>query len=721
MRPVFSYARREAPATQPARNAFETKGRVAELLANDRFRSFPTSSLDVRHTPGMSKLVTDAVHIARNNVGIGRVERLKRFITSTSACIVLCLVCSSALASGTSRWHTGGPDGAYIAALAVDPRNEGTLYIGTTGGHVFKSRDGGGHWTDVGLRIKARAYILSLAIDPHDPRTIYAGTHGSGTYRSTNGGAHWEQIGLQAYDVEEITFDPRSPSNIFAATRFDVSTSTTRGKYWRAFSKGLEEEIRAIAFDPDGGGTLYVGGEAGVLFVSRNRGRTWTAAHKFGAEIIRDIAVRTADPATIYVATSAGVYRRQRNEDWTKLATSAEGSDDRAIVIDPQASSVLYVATAEQGVLKSEDDGTSWKVVNSGISPLAVTGLAIDPRHPSVLYAASGPALFRSTDAAATWSSLTPGLRDLDMMAVANHPTDVDTLYAATCNDVFKTSDQGKTWRAIFHIEPCVRVLVVSPREPDLILAGTDNGIFKSADAGDHWQRVESSARRQGVLAVGIDPLDPHRFYAGFDGDGGMLRTSDAGQSWTKVLSGTVFRIAVAPHTPQTIYAAVHVYAAVPAESDSEILRSDDAGVSWTGTGMTGALLRRVHEQVSVWAIAVDPSDSNVVYAAGRDPGGEYGGVFKSSDGGHTWKVMATGLTSPASYALAINPRNPKELYVGTESGTFKTTDGGEHWTEFSNGLPHLPIRALTVDGAGALLSAATERGVFHVDLDVQR
>ena len=87
---------------------------------------------------------------------------------------------ASIVSAGTNVWTSHGPEGGIIPALTIDPKTPTTLYAGTDGG-VFKTMDGGGHWSaaDTGL---PSTVVYALAIDPATPATLYAGTRGGGVF-----------------------------------------------------------------------------------------------------------------------------------------------------------------------------------------------------------------------------------------------------------------------------------------------------------------------------------------------------------------------------------------------------------------------------------------------------------------------------------------------------------------------------------------------------------
>ncbi|HZZ00602.1 MAG TPA: hypothetical protein VFE36_13625 [Candidatus Baltobacteraceae bacterium] len=204
------------------------------------------------------------------------------------------------------------------------------------------------------------------------------------------------------------------------------------------------------------------------------------------------------------------------------------------------------------------------------------------------------------------------------------------------------------------------------------------------------------------VVAVTGVPSEPNLFYMGAV-DGGIWKSTDYGIAWENISDGTlpsdstsIGAIAVAPSNPNVIYAGT-------GESDIRgtfvtgdgIYRSGDAGKTWQYAG-----LRDTH---TIGAIVVDPHDANVVYASSMGhvfKGNADRGVFKTTDGGKTWKKMLFIDDDTGAVWLSMDAQHPQTLYAamwqasrspwkldsgGPGSGLYKTTDGGAHWTNLTH------------------------------------
>ena len=223
-----------------------------------------------------------------------------------------------------------------------------------------------------------------------------------------------------------------------------------------------------------------------------------------------------------------------------------------------------------------------------------------------------------------------------------------------------------------------------------------------------HWRSVGPYTGGRVTAVAGV-PGEPNLYYAGYAGSG-VWETDDYGHSWKNLTdkyfkpntSGAVGAMAVAPSNPKIIYVGTGDSAprntVLPGHG---MYKSTDAGKTWKYIG-----LGETH--IITW-ILVDPKNPEVVYVAALGhlfgPNAERG-VFKSSDGGQSWKKILYVNDETGAVTLAMDPENPEVIYAsmwqmsrspwtfssgGPDSGIYKSTDGGAHWTDLTRhaGLPH--------------------------------
>jgi len=239
-----------------------------------------------------------------------------------------------------------GLSSTNIFTLQVDPAKPTTLYAGSVLDGVFKSTDGGDTWDAAGKTPIGYA----LAIDPTDADTLYVGTV-NGVFKTVDGGGTWNSSGLADVNVSLVVIDPTVPGTLYAGTVFDgVFRSTDAGATWSA--TGLHPGAFALALDPGAPGTLYAGTAAGV-FKSSDHGDTWTATGPNHSAVVYALASDRDRPGTVYAGVmyadgsgAGGVFVTMNGgASWTLLDNGLSNTAVGALVVDATVVGRLYAAT----------------------------------------------------------------------------------------------------------------------------------------------------------------------------------------------------------------------------------------------------------------------------------------------------------------------------------------------------------------------------------------
>lgn len=387
---------------------------------------------------------------------------------------------------------------------------------------------------------------------------------------------------------------------------------------------------------------------------------------------------------------------------------------------------LMYLGTFGGGVLRSRDEGRTWQPANTGLTNLAVSALAVDPRHCEIVYvAAFGSGLFKSSDMARTWTALPAPLAAVLWLTV--DPVRPHIVYAGLNGGsaVLKSVDAGATWRTANRGLPADAVWsiqVVRSRPDTLYLVTSGSGAFKSTDGGDSW----SPLPLRGVLwSLALDPRDDDRLYVGTNGDG-VYRSDDAGASFAAAGSpgdGRVLSLAHDPGLAGVIYAGtasggvgvsrdfgVRFTETAPGPRLTLALAVQDTGEVYAATGHDGVFRSGSYGAVwrteaadamatisaqNVYALAVSPHDPSRIVAATND-----GGLLVSPDRGTAWQTMGTGFSSRSSRQIAFHPDDPSTIYVGSfdGGGLNVSRDGGATWTSRRVGSPASYVWSTTVD-----------------------
>ncbi len=391
--------------------------------------------------------------------------------------------------------------------------------------------------------------------------------------------------------------------------------------------------------------------------------------------------------------------------EWTSQGPA--GGYVFALAIDPSTPSTIYAGTAFSGggVYKSTDHGAHWTGVNTGLPGAGILALAIDPATPATVYCGTeSGGVFKTTDGGESWygGPVAPGSGRVTSLAI--DPAVTATLYTGTDDGVYKTTDGGEHWTDASGGlgQVAIAALVIDPANPSILYAGTGHGVFKSIDGGGLWTAINTGLVSIGghvpaIDALAIDPFDPATVYAGGPG---VYKSTDGGGRWIEVNDGlrgedmipAVRTLALDPVTPATVYAGA-------VWGSGGVYKSTDGGGSWVAIDVGWFGVDAGLDDPDVRALAIDPADSSVLYAGTTDVlecAYYSAGLYKSADGGDSWAVSNTGLSSTSILALAIHPTTPSVLYAGIDSGgSAETTDGGATWS--ANGGDS-SVTALAID-----------------------
>jgi len=258
------------------------------------------------------------------------------------------------------------------------------------------------------------------------------------------------------------------------------------------------------------------------------------------------------------------------------------------------------------------------------------------------------------------------------------------------------------------------RAIAGVPGNPAILYAAqVDGGVWKSDDAGRTWNPIFDGQPTQSVGAIAVAPSDPNVIYVG-SGEGlhrpdlsvgdGIYKSTDAGRSWTHLGlrdAQQIAAIAVDPHDPNRLFVAALGHPFGP-NTERGVFRSTDGGATFQRV-----LYKDDHTGAN--DLEIDPSNPNVVYAAlwesllgptedNNEFNGTGGGLFKSTDGGNTWRQLKNGFPADlVQVDVAIAPSRPSRLYAvaamnaphgymtGDGLGFFRSDDGGESWTRITD------------------------------------
>jgi photosystem II stability/assembly factor-like uncharacterized protein len=249
------------------------------------------------------------------------------------------------------------------------------------------------------------------------------------------------------------------------------------------------------------------------------------------------------------------------------------------------------------------------------------------------------------------------------------------------------------TWTAVGPYFGHVLSIAVDPVNPDRLWVSTHGGgVWRSGDGGATWSHSGKELSDRVVSYVVIQPKS-NVLWAGVE-PSSLARSKDGGQTWEWMrndLTDTPFIPVIDPSNPKAIW--------IP--STNLHVRSSDGGAKWTEFRVTGGDVR---------VFAIHPKDSKTIWAGGTNG---RSGLWRSTDGGATWKQLGKGLPESNSVEkLVVDPSQPDTLYMAGRRGGFTSTDGGESWTPFGGPTADAEIESLTAT-AGTVF-VGSNKGFFR-------
>ncbi|MBI3812307.1 MAG: hypothetical protein HY283_08910 [Nitrospirae bacterium] len=301
-----------------------------------------------------------------------------------------------------------------VQALALDAA--GTLFMGTFGRGIYKSRDGGRSWEVVSEGL-GDPYIMTLLVPPSGGKSpesstgmIFAGTARFGVFRSADEGLHWAKVntGLLNTQVSALLFDSRG--KLYAATGNGVFRSEDRGDHWTAFNTGMADVlVRSLIIDR--AGALYAGTGGNGLYRLKAGQKNWERLTRGfeGERGLREnfIRVLTLGPdGTVYAGTfDGGVYTsRDGGKNWNDLNQGLINQSIRAILIGKDG--VLYLGTGRGVFIRSPKDN-HWSSINGTLEDLNIQSMVMDGE--GWIYAGTGQHLYKGS-VKGSWTPLTKDL-----------------------------------------------------------------------------------------------------------------------------------------------------------------------------------------------------------------------------------------------------------------------------------------------------------------------
>ncbi len=641
-------------------------------------------------------------------------------------------------------------EGSYsIGCLAIDPTNTNVVWVGSGennnqrvvayGDGIYKSEDGGKSFKNMGL--KNSEHIGRIAIDPTNSDIVYVAAYGPlwksggerGIYKTTDGGKNWKQV-LNVSEhtgFNEVMVDPRFPNIVYAAAHqrqrkvftyigggpeSALYKSTDGGVTWNKMMKGLPAvDLGRIGlnYSPANPDVLYAVVEAnegkGGVFKSTDRGASWEkqSGYSTSGNYYQKLYCDPKDVNKIFVINTYLGVSKDGGKNFTNLGEKSKHIDNHVIWIDP-SNTDHYLVGCDGGVYESFDAAENW------------------------LYKANLPVTQfykAATDNAFPFYHIHGGTQDNFSIGGPSRTISANGIF----NSDWYFTSIGDGFQS--HVDQT---------NPDIVYAESQYGglIRYDKKSGEFLdikpveQEGEAAYRWNWDAPLQISKYDNKRLYFGANK---LFRTNDRGNSWEMIsgdlsrqidrnkleVMGKVWSVdAVAKNGSTDIYGQTTSIAESKFDENTLFVGTDDGliqitndgGKTWTKVdGIAG-----VPERTYVNQIIASQHDRNVAYVTFNHH--RYGDfhpyVYKTSDGGKTWKPIQNNLPERGTaYTIAEDHVNANLLFIGTEFGIYFSVDGGAEWIPLKNGLPTIAVKDISIQKReNDLVLATFGRGFYVLD-----
>ena len=701
----------------------------------------------------------------------------------------------------TSLFHglhyrmVGPPRGGRVTTVTGVPSEPRTFYMGVASGGVFRTTDAGASWQPITDGKVPVASTGSIAVAESDPKTIYLGTGsddirsnvstGRGIYKTTDGGEHWSFVGLyDAGQIGAVRIHPTNPNVVWVAAignafksnaERGVYKSTDGGKNWRKVLF-VSDSVGAadIELNPANPDIVYA-------WMWRGERKPWTIIS--GAQSSTGVG--------FYKSTDGGEHFSKITNG---LPSELVGKANIAVTAaNPNRVYALIEAKPGGGLYRSEDAGDSWKQVSNYAQlitrPFYYVALAADPTNADVVYGGA-EGFFKSTDGGATWSPLrTPHGDNHDMWI---NPKDGRIMIQSNDGGANVSQDGGRTWSSQM-IQPTAEIYgvwlddqfpyrlygaqqdantVIVPSmpvpgesEPFDLGPGCETGpiiphpknpqVVYGACKGQFGRMFMNTRQEQNYWVGGqslygndakdliyrfqrVSPMDVSKFDSSivYYGSQYVHRSRDGGVHWEKISPDlTAHPACCQGGSGEPITRDVtgeEFYSTLYAISESKL----EPGVIWTGANDGPFYITR--DNGKTWQ-NITPRDlptggrvqyietsphrkGSAYYAVYRYLLGDFKPyIYKTDNYGASWTKLTDGANGiPADWPTRVVREDPVReglLYAGTEFGMFVSFDNGAHWQPFQLDLPNVPITDIKVHHDDLVL--ATQGRSFWILDDV--
>ena len=634
-----------------------------------------------------------------------------------------------------------------VSDIELHPKNSNVVLIGSAGGGVWKSQDGGVRFTSI-----FDGYCQSIGVvtmDPNNPdNTYWVGTGetwtrnsvsmGDGIYKTTDGGKNWTKMGLEKTDrIASIQIHPKNSNIVYAAAL---------GALWG------NSDDRGVYKTEDGGKTWNK-----ILFVNNSTGCSELVMDPSNPEVLYAAFWefrRTAHSFNSGGLNSALYKSTDGGKTWQKLQNGLpKGKLGRiAVTIAPSNPQTVYAVLEaekkeEKGLYRSDDGGANWKFLNGDfaltVRPFYFSRITVDPKNADIVTKAG---LFGSIsrDGGKTFKNL--GSMHSDIHDIAFDCANSNKMFVATDGGVYRSLDGGSSMEMVEDL-PLSQFYHVSTdnRTPFYVYGGLqDNNSWfgPSASPGGVEARDWELVGQGDGFRVYPHPTDPNVVYSEMQGADAIWRFDVAKQQLKVVKPYPVdgdpklrfnwnAAISTSKHHPNRLYAGSQFLHVSDDRGDSwkkispDLTTNDKTKQNQEGSGGLSADNSGAENHCTIFSIAESPLTDQVIWVGTDD-----GNVQLTQDGGKTWTNLTKNIIGlPANtwcYQIEASVHGKEIAYVVFDGHAkndyqpyvFKTTDFGKTWKSVTTNEIGAFVRNIQEDYKNPnLLFLGAENGL-HISVD---
>jgi photosystem II stability/assembly factor-like uncharacterized protein len=612
-----------------------------------------------------------------------------------------------------------------IHSFATSSVNSSIAYAGIWGGGTYKTSDQGESWKKLDADESFSA--AAIAVDPSHPDTLYLADRTLPVlYRSTDGGETWTEhfdAGSGYRRLMSVTVDPEYTERVYVSAMKTGGPGKLGGLF--KIEDGTSTDINGIlpkvaltlTIDPADTSTLYVILHETGIYKSTDAGNSWSDISGQGSGLpqsgFNNLIVDPENASRLYLIGGCdvrfdsfesagldpdsvnGVYlSKDGGSTWSNINHNVLGAGSgpvKSLAFYDNDPDLIYLGT-ENGVYYSTNGGDNW-LKNNGLTYATLGGIAISG-HTIYAYT-NGAGLFKgkiNMDHSITWDPDQKLTAEIYFAQLIKDHANSSVIYASGYpGGIFKSSDGGQTWHeknfgmVSFKVDDPLRqgyyALARSKSDPDVLYLGLyEKGVYRTFNAGETWYPVHGDQHemaRKKITSIALDNTQDNVVYVG--SEEGVFKTVNAGQNWSALNTGLAsvdVKTLYVNHQNQ-LFAGTRGYGLYQFINNrwQHHLALGHWGVIWPIWDD-----RPLYQYTS---LLIHPGDNSRMIM-GTFPQG----IYKSEDGGKTWRESNIGWTNDGVFSLICHPDHPEIVYAGTYNGINRSIDFGEHWEMWDNGIP---------------------------------